>query len=1474
MNKIYRLIWSKSRKCIVAVSEITKGHGKGSSKSNTVGSVLASTLLALSATAGLASLPIDSAVAAVNIDITGSSDQITLTGGDSLTVQTSGTVTGTVSGTAGGTYGVIVNAGASANFIDNQGTITGATGIYLTSSTLSGGITNSGLISGSGSGIYLTASTLSGGINNSGTISAASYSGIYLASSTLSGGITNSGLISGTVGINLDSASTLSGGINNSGLISGTVGINLDSASTLSGGINNSGTISGAAKGIAIYRSALSGGITNSGLISGDAAGISLFRSTLSNGINNSGTIFSGSTSGAAAIYFEQSTLSGGITNSGLISGTLGIYLRQSTLSGGINNSGTISGDAKGIYLRQSTLSGGINNSGLISGDYGIYLTSSTLTDGITNSGSIFGSSTGIYIYQSTLSGGINNSGTISAAKYTGIYLSNSSLSGGIQNSGSISGRNTGIVLRSGTLTDGITNSGTISGGKYGIFLDSSTLSGGINNSGLISSFSSGAIKLVSSTLSGGITNSGSIFNDGSYGIYLSNSKLSGGINNSGSISSSYGISLIGSTLTDGINNSGTIFGVATGATSGAGINLSSSTLSGGITNSGLISGANGIAVNANNSSTLDIHNQVSGTLMGAIVGAGTSVLNVTNSGLFALHNAADTPVNSTFTGSYYQSQSGTLQLGLKGTGGSGTSSGNYSQLIVAGTAQIEGTSNLRVLSSSASPVANGATLAGVILASTLTGGDSFSVQDNLAQFDFISNKVGDQINLVASTVTGCGAAVSGAEVGTCSVAIDQANLSIVSGASITNTLTGGNAIDVLFGSYAGGITNAGTLTAAQNGISFNSGTTFVGNITNTGLISAGAVGISVINSIVDGTINNAGTISGGVAGILIDPSTVARITNSGLISGGTNGLKISLSTVTGGITNSGVISGGNVGLMVSSSAIVGGITNSGTISGGTGATDAGIYLTTGASLDNLVNTGLIGGTYSIWNAGTIGSINNQGTISNLVNGQGGSATALNYTGILPGTYSILISSTTNYGQISFSSVSGTMTFGGIATGSTLVDNHTYSGVLSGMSSGSLSGSGSSRSGSYGAYSWTLFQDAGDLTLWDLFIGTSISPVSVNYVSNVSAANNPAALGAAYALTNIATNSVAGMAGVVTALNGLSGSAQSNAISQTLPVLTGAGSQATAVAQRGLAQAVQGRQDMLAGGATGSDYFAVNNFWIKGFGSWANQNQVNNVAGYKINTGGLALGGEHALSPRASIGAVFALSNSYANSNNSAAPSSLSMNTYQVGVYGHYKLDPSLHWTYQANVGLSNQKEARNLSDFANVTGVSGTMARANYNAYTQYLGTGLQDRFTVTEKTRLIPSVSVDYAAVQSNSYQENGAGALNLNINGQNYQELYTSAGARIEHDIAPTVKVSGNVGAGYNWLNSQVQTTAAYQGGGGSFTTNGLSLSPWLYNAGLGIAGTMYKNVELSLRYDYQFSSSGYTNQIVGGRLKIGF
>jgi hypothetical protein len=81
-----------------------------------------------------------------------------------------------------------------------------------------------------------------------------------------------------------------------------------------------------------------------------------------------------------------------------------------------------------------------------------------------------------------------------------------------------------------------------------------------------------------------------------------------------------------------------------------------------------------------------------------------------------------------------------------------------------------------------------------------------------------------------------------------------------------------------------------------------------------------------------------------------------------------------------------------------------------------------------------------------------------------------------------------------------------------------------------------------------------------------------------------------------------------------------------------------------------------------------------------------------------------------------------------------------------------------------------------------------------------------------------------------------------------------------------------LSANAGAGYNTLNNQVSATSAYAGGGTTFATNGLQVSPMLYNAGVGVTGQIDKNLQLNVRYDNVFSPTGYMNQMVSAKLKI--
>ena len=377
-------------------------------------------------------------------------------------------------------------------------------------------------------------------------------------------------------------------------------------------------------------------------------------------------------------------------------------------------------------------------------------------------------------------------------------------------------------------------------------------------------------------------------------------------------------------------------------------------------------------------------------------------------------------------------------------------------------------------------------------------------------------------------------------------------------------------------------------------------------------------------------------------------------------------------------------------------------------------------------------------------------------------------------------------------------------------------------------------------------------------------VGTSSASSTSTYRSNTLSLRKNHASGAAGVLDSISSNPGA-MSGVITALDNLSGAAQANAISQTLPVITGAASQATTGTMQALNQVIQGRSNSLRGMSSGDDYIGNRDVWMKGFGSWANQNDVNGVTGYKVNTGGLAIGIDQGFTPKLNIGAVLALANSSVSSNSSAAPSGVTVNSYQAGLYGDYAIEKNIIANAQADIGMNQNKEYRNIT-------FMGTNANGNYNSYSGHVGTGVKYLMPIDMENTFIPSVRVDYTTVQSQAYSESGAGALNLSVAKQTYNTLIPSADMRIDHSLDSKMVLSANAGAGYNTLNNQVSATSAYAGGGTTFATNGLQVSPWLYNAGVGVTGQIDKNLQLNVRYDNVFSPTGYMNQMISAKLKM--
>ena len=1425
MNKIYRLIWSKRHGCLVAVAENARSHsGGGAGQSLIVGALLVGSIAAISPSLAIAA----------DCSFTGGA---TISGTCDLPASPGLTVTGS--------QAIVVTTGAAAQ---------------TTASFTSGSLRNSGLISGSTDGIQNTLGTLGGFISNSGTISGTNNA-INLTNMTRF--ISNAGTISSSgVGIRLTNGN-LAGGITNDGLISGvTEAIRIDRGTFQDFStfrvISNFGTIS--ASGGDAFRSGNStagsatsiiGTIANFGLISGQRGLV------FDGGTNQIGSVHN-SISGSSSSGFLVGEIAG--TSTGIQIGSASF---SSTISGSIQNQGLIRGGNIGIYIQNGTLTSLRNYAGTITGSLdnskALWIANGRILEGISNTGTIGGTasgSTAIKIGDGT------NVGTLSGA----IYIP------GITNSGTIGLGNIALEIDSGSsLTHSLENSGTITANTtairiLGTLANNSFSGNAIVNSGTISGFSDAAIEVGSGTFSGTI--SGSISNTGLISATSAiridqNSTLVGHITNDGTIagtSNSYGIDLTG-TITGGIRNTGLIYGGPSGR-SGAAISIfspdvsSPARVSSGITNLGTIAGEFAIYVNEFGTIAGGITN--SGSILTRTLGPSGGASAIAILGRISGNGGGASIINT-----------GTIDSGA----GAGIDIGTSYVGTISGSIRNAGT-------------IKGATSGIRLQNGTMTGGITNSVSGLIT---------GSQANSSGIWIAGANATSSGGLSG------GIRNLGTI-GASASGAIGLIVGDSVYASTLSGGVTNSGTIGRGSYGVQVRSLSSLTGGLTNSGTLAGSTAGVQVEGVLANGgsgnAITNSGLIqsAGGPAlqiGGTLAGTISGSIHNSGQIVGSSSAIQVANNgVVTGQISNSGTLSATHAlnltntasGFVISNTGVVDGhvilgintlnlnaTTNtvSGSISGGVAS---GVTLNGALTSSGSIDVGRFqiqsGGSLTLANAMTISgsgqALNNSGTLA-IAAGTSQTLTG-NYSQASGATFQTGVAGASSYGQLRVNgntSISdGAQVNVNVIGSPSISSNTTMSGIIS--ATGTLAAT---------AAAITVTDNSALLDFSLAVSGSSLDLIARqssvnNFVSAVQANNNPSALGAATTLQALSATPSPTWDPVFTAFNQMASTQQvSNGVSQTVPLLVGAGSQATAMVMQNFNDVIDSRVSVKQGLASKEEFIGNQEVWLKPIGSWAEQNQENNVSGYRANTGGVILGIDRGINANTSLGVALVFANSNISSNSAVAPSSLNINSYQLGIYGHHRLTQSTVVNYQADIGINQNKGSRSIN-------FMGTTANSSYDSYSSHVGLGLNHHLRVSERFTFIPLIRTDYIGVMSNAYTESGAGPLNLNVSQQNYNQWLMTTGAKAEYALPNRLKLVGNLTAGYNVINQQVQVTSAFVGGGGSFVTNGLSLSPWLYGAGLGLVGKTKDNVELSIRYDLQSSSSGYFNQIASARIRFFF
>lgn len=341
--------------------------------------------------------------------------------------------------------------------------------------------------------------------------------------------------------------------------------------------------------------------------------------------------------------------------------------------------------------------------------------------------------------------------------------------------------------------------------------------------------------------------------------------------------------------------------------------------------------------------------------------------------------------------------------------------------------------------------------------------------------------------------------------------------------------------------------------------------------------------------------------------------------------------------------------------------------------------------------------------------------------------------------------------------------------------------------------------------------------------------------------------------GAARVLDTFVNSGITGndIENVTTALGKLSTQQQvSDAVAETLPLLVEGTTRLATNTMRGTNRVIQSRQASNRGLSSGDEFLVDKAVWLKPVGSWSRQQERNGVSGYDADSYGFVGGIDGEITSTSRLGFAVSYMNTNVDGNGLASGNRADIDAYQLIAYGSHDLtqfeDVEVSW--QADVGLNKNDGKRRIS-FMN------RKATADYDSYTAHVGAGIGKRFQLTEQSLIMPSLRADYAYIKDESYTEKGAGALNLDVDSVNAEELILMAQVEANHQWSESTSLSTTLGVGYDVINDDTSLTASYTGGGAAFTTEGIDPSPWLARAGVGATISLNDMTELTASYDLE-------------------
>ncbi len=280
---------------------------------------------------------------------------------------------------------------------------------------------------------------------------------------------------------------------------------------------------------------------------------------------------------------------------------------------------------------------------------------------------------------------------------------------------------------------------------------------------------------------------------------------------------------------------------------------------------------------------------------------------------------------------------------------------------------------------------------------------------------------------------------------------------------------------------------------------------------------------------------------------------------------------------------------------------------------------------------------------------------------------------------------------------------------------------------------------------------------------------------------------------------------------------------------------TGAGIAAIGVTASRLAELRSPSAVAAAGGQTGfatGDGGLASAVWLKPFGSWTDQDDVDGVAGFDASTAGIAGGIDTEVTDGTRIGASLAWSTTDVDGEG-AGQSQTDIDSLQLTLYGDYTTDV---FYVEGMIGYGD-----NSNESTRVISATNDTVNGDFDSQQVMVSVNGGMPLALDGALTITPTAGLAYSTVSFDDYTETGAGGLSQRVSIEDVDAFIASIGAELStriEDGETTFIPAARLGASYDLAGDEAVASSQFTGGGATFQTTGAEVDELAGTVGLGL------------------------------------